>query len=105
MRRPISRRDFIKGTAAAAVSGLLVGCSDFPPIGGGSSSGGSNSGAGNKPDSGTSTGGDDKKSPWRYTVQSYAYKTAVLTGYDASLLNMPNGVLTLPSEVDHYKIV
>lgn len=129
MRRPISRRDFIKGTAVVVAASVLTGCTGEPggypsssesrpdatkPGMGGSSSpaeSGSSSSSAAASSSSSSTAASstetsvEKKSPWSYRVLDRTQMTAVLTGYDATLLHAKEGVVVLPDKVDGYRIV
>ena len=125
MRRPISRRDFIKGTAVVVAASVLTGCTGEPggypsssessPDASGSSSSSaaasssSSSAAASSSSSSTAASSTEtsaeKKSPWSYMVLDSTRMTAVLTGYDATLLHAKEGVVVLPDKVDGYRIV
>lgn len=114
MRRKISRRDFMKGTAVVVASGILAGCSNGEmPAPSSSTSSETTSGTSSSEEtssSGTeepssSSEAEKKTSPWTYLIYETSKKTAILTGYNSSNPDAPNGVFTLPGEVDGYKIV
>lgn len=130
MRRKISRRDFMKGTAVVVASGILAGCSngEMPAPSSSTSSEvmSSTSSSSSEPETSSSettsssseqeasssteeasssSEAEKKTSPWTYSIYETSKKTAILTGYDSSHPDAPNGVFTLPGEVDGYKIV
>lgn len=120
MKRKISRRNFMKGTAVVVASGILAGCSgggtpaassstSEKPENGASSAGSESEAPASSetPSSSSESGNEPEKetSPWTYLIYEKSKKTAILTGYDASHPKAPKGNFTLPSEVDGYKIV
>lgn len=95
MRCKISRRDFMKGAAVVAASGLLVGCGGEAPApsagSGGSSNSGSSSGSSSSSDSTSGSGSSSSSSSgteegphivWTYKKKSDG--TIYLNGYDAT---------------------
>lgn len=115
MRCKISRRDFMKGAAVVAASGLLVGCggeASAPSAGsGGSSNSGSSSGSSSSSDStsgsGSSSGSSSGTEEGPHIVWTYKKKsdgTIYLNGYDATAEIVPNGNVTIPAKYDGFVV-
>ena len=112
MKKAVSRRDFIKGAAVVAASGLLAGCgggdapsssstaSNIPGNSSGANGSSSNSSSGSASEASSGIADDGIK--WKYTKTSA--NTATLKGVDPSSGIRPTGKVTLPSKVDGYTI-
>ena len=116
MKCNISRRDFMKGAAVVAASGLLAGCDGETPApsgSGSSSSAGSSSGTGSSSgsSSGSSTSSSSDSSSGAeeepHIVWTYKKKTdgsICLTGYDKTAEIIPEGRVEIPAQYDGFTV-
>lgn len=111
MRCKISRRDFMKGAAVVAASGLLAGCGGEAPApsagSGGSSNSGSSSGSSSSSDSTSGSGSSSGTEEGPHIVWIYKKKsdgTIYLNGYDATAEIVPKGNVTIPAKYDGFVV-
>lgn len=125
MKCNISRRDFMKGAAVVAASGLLAGCDGETPApsssgsssNSGSSSGSSSSGSssGSSSSSSTSSSSDSSSSSSSssgaeeepHIMWTYKKKTdgsICLTGYDKTAEIIPEGRVEIPAQYDGFTV-
>ena len=114
MRRKVTRRDFMKGAAIVAASGLLAGCSggegpaapdnsEQPGTSEKPAESNSNSSSSSESES-TSSSKPEKTNGIKWTYSKNSDGTITLKGYDKNAEKVPSGELILPEKYDGYTV-
>ena len=114
MRRKVTRRDFMKGAAIVAASGLLAGCSggegpaapdnsEQPGTSEKPAESNSNSSSSSESES-TSSSKPEKTNGIKWTYSKNSDGTITLKGYDKNAEKVPSGELIIPEKYDGYTV-
>ena len=114
MRRKVTRRDFMKGAAIVAASGLLAGCSggegpaapdnsEQPGTSEKPAESNSNSSSSSESES-TSSSKPEETNEIKWTYSKNSDGTITLKGYDKNAEKVPSGELIIPEKYDGYTV-
>ena len=114
MRRKVTRRDFMKGAAIVAASGLLAGCSggegpaapdnsEQPGTSEKPAESNSNSSSSSESES-TSSSKPEETNGIKWTYSKNSDGTITLKGYDKNAEKVPSGELIIPEKYDGYTV-
>ena len=114
MRQKVTRRDFMKGAAIVAASGLLAGCSggegpaapdnsEQPGTSEKPAESNSNSSSSSESES-TSSSKPEETNGIKWTYSKNSDGTITLKGYDKNAEKVPSGELTIPETYEGYTV-